>query len=113
MSEAIPSVYEQVKNKSDTFFIDEQLGPHYTTANLEETGGLNVVYPNSPLLMPRNSSNRDLLNMIDSKYHQVAQENPQYLGTLQTVHTQSQQSLHHRPGSITITTTAGGAVKHQ
>ena len=65
--------------------------------------------------MPRNSSNRDLLNMIDNKYQQVAQDNPQpaqyYLGTQQTVHTESQQALHHRPGSITITTTAGG--KHQ
>ena len=34
LTKLIPNVYNQVKQKSDTFFIDEQLGPSYTTANL-------------------------------------------------------------------------------
>lgn len=31
--QVIPTVYNAVKNQSDTFFIAQQLGPSYTTAN--------------------------------------------------------------------------------
>lgn len=38
--EAIPSVYNQVKEQSDTFFVEQQLGPSYTTAHLQVTQDL-------------------------------------------------------------------------
>ena len=56
LTKLIPNVYNQVKQKSDTFFIDEQLGPSYTTANLQETG-----YFEGQL-----HGNRDLINLMDN-----------------------------------------------
>ena len=57
VKKVIPKVYDQVKEKSDTFFIDEMLGPSYTTANLQET---------SYQQMPQDSSNRDLISLLDN-----------------------------------------------
>ena len=77
LSEAIPNVYEQVKQQSDTFFIDEQLGPQFTTAHLQETGTLHYSYsPTGTTKIPRDMSNQDLRTMLDSVYHQPNQEQP-------------------------------------
>ncbi len=56
IKKVIPAVYNQVKEQSDTFFIDEQLGPSYTTANLNDT------YAS---MLPPAQSNKDLHNIID------------------------------------------------
>ena len=37
LKEAIPAVYDQVKGKSDTFFIEQMLGPNYTSAMMKDT----------------------------------------------------------------------------
>ena len=56
IKKVIPAVYDQVKAQSDTFFIDEQLGPSYTTANLNDTFATNL---------PPVTGNRDLNELID------------------------------------------------
>ena len=42
LKEAIPAVYDQVKDKSDTFFIEQMLGPHYSTAVMKDTSAENL-----------------------------------------------------------------------
>ena len=42
LKEAIPAVYDQVKGKSDTFFIEQMLGPNYTSAMMKDTSTANM-----------------------------------------------------------------------